>query len=255
MARVIASLLLTALIFVGQRAEAAPLEIVADLSSHRVSITTGFTGTDLLLFGALDGRAKQNGDVVVVITGPPKNAIVRLKERVAGIWVNTQSIEFKNAPSFYWLSSSRPLPEIASPEVLARLQFGVDNLDIRPTAEYRATSAEEQKAFREGLVRMRVKDGHYRDKTDGLSIVSRSLFRTRVMFPANVPTGVYNASVYLIRDGQAVHAQTTPLVVSKAGVGAEVYLFAHRQSAIYGIISIFIAVFAGWLAAAVFRKV
>ena len=36
--------------------------LVADLSSHLVAITTGFTGTDLLLFGAMDAE----GDVVMI---------------------------------------------------------------------------------------------------------------------------------------------------------------------------------------------
>ena len=35
-------------------------------------------------------------------------------------------------------------------------------------------------------------------------------------------------------DGQVVAAQTTPLFVSRAGVSAEVYEFAHREAALYG---------------------
>ena len=49
--------------------------------------------------------------------------------------------------------------------------------------------------------------------------------------------------------------QTTPLRVSKIGVGAYVFRFAHTNSAAYGVFAIVIAVLAGWLAAAIFRKV
>jgi len=45
------------------------------------------------------------------------------------------------------------------------------------------------------------------------------------------------------------------LRVAKAGLGAEIYQFAHRNSALYGIIAILIALLAGWLAGVVFRKV
>ena len=44
------------------------------------------------------------------------------------------------------------------------------------------------------------------------------------------------------------------LTARKAGVGADIFEFAHRQSAAYGMAAIIIAVAAGWLAAAVFRK-
>jgi hypothetical protein len=39
--------------------------LVADLSAHEISITTGFTGTELILFGATEGE----GEVVVVVRG------------------------------------------------------------------------------------------------------------------------------------------------------------------------------------------
>jgi hypothetical protein len=60
--------------------------------------------------------------------------------------------------------------------------------------------------------------------------------------------------VFLIRDQRVQSAQTTPLIVSKIGVQAEVFDFAHQHSALYGIIAIAVALFAGWLGNAVFRK-
>ncbi len=64
----------------------AQQSLVSDISSHRIGITSSFTGTELLLFGAL-GEA---GDVVVVVRGPDQKVTVRRKERVAGIWINTR---------------------------------------------------------------------------------------------------------------------------------------------------------------------
>ena len=46
---------------------AAPAEgLVADLTSHLIAITTGFTGASVVLFGATDGP----GDVIVAVRGP-----------------------------------------------------------------------------------------------------------------------------------------------------------------------------------------
>jgi uncharacterized protein (TIGR02186 family) len=82
----------------------------------------------------------------------------------------------------------------------------------------------------------------------------RKLFRTTIHFPANVPVGTYSVLVYVVRDGQIVGSQTHPLVINKTGVEAEVFDFAHRQSAFYGLIAVAVAAFAGWGAGLIFRK-
>jgi hypothetical protein len=51
-----------------------------------------------------------------------------------------------------------------------------------------------------------------------------------------------------------VSSQTTPLFVSKVGVEAEIFDFAHNRSALYGVIAILVALVAGWLGHVVFRK-
>src|SRR5205809_8133905 len=85
--------------------------VVADLTTHLIAITTGFTGASVVLFGATDGPA----DVVVAVRGPDREMAVRRKDRVAGIWVNTQEMTFANVPSFYAVAASRPIGEIMPP--------------------------------------------------------------------------------------------------------------------------------------------
>src|SRR6202007_2257475 len=104
------------------RAEA----LVADLTSHLIAITTGFTGASVVLFGAIDGP----GDVAVVVQGPDREITVRRKSRIAGLWVNSREVTFANAPSFYAVAASRPLEEIVSPATAAFYRLGVTNLGI-----------------------------------------------------------------------------------------------------------------------------
>ena len=46
---------LVALVVLAFAAPARAQQVVADLSRHLVAITTGFVGTDVLLFGAVEG--------------------------------------------------------------------------------------------------------------------------------------------------------------------------------------------------------
>src|SRR3546814_1829834 len=76
--------------------------LVPDVSSRAIDIQYSFTGEELLLFGAIlypgqrlpDDRA----DIVVVLKGPMRPIVLREKRRVAGIWVNANSIRLRTSP-------------------------------------------------------------------------------------------------------------------------------------------------------------
>jgi uncharacterized protein (TIGR02186 family) len=227
--------------------------LVADLASHLVAITTGFAGTDVLLFGAVEESpgGRGGGDVVVVVRGPDRRETVRRKARTSGVWVNSGSAEVVSVPSFYRVAATRDLAEIASPAVLARHQIGIEHLPLEVDSDDRMAAAAE---YRRALVRLKQRQGLYGNAVQDIGFLGRRLFRTDIHFPANVPVGTYMVAVYLLEDGEVVSAQTTPLVVSKIGLGADLYDFAHRQAAAYGIIAVLSAAFAGWLAAMAFRK-
>ena len=220
--------------------------LIADLSSREIAITTGFAGTELLLFGAVDGT----GDIVVVVRGPKRREIVRRKERVAGVWVTGRSVAFDDVPAFYFLASTRPLHEFASAAVLAPKRIGAANLRIVPVSRADVGRAD----FRRALLRNKARSGLYDENQGAVKVMGGRLFRTRVFFPSNVPTGSYAAEVYLMRNGVIISDQSTPLVVRKVGLEADIFQFAHQHSALYGIIAIVIALGAGWLAGVVFRR-
>ena len=215
--------------------------LVADLTSHLVAITTGFTGASVVLFGATDGR----GDVVVVVSGPDREMTVRRKSRIAGIWVNTESMTFANLPSFYAVAASRPLEAIVSPATAALYRLGVANLKMEPET---TAPPDVVDAFRAALVRTQQQAALFAGTVLKVNFLGERLFRTTIAFPANVPTGTYLVEVFLVRDKDVVSGQTTPLVVSKVGVDAAVYAFSNRQPGFYGAIAVLTAMVAGWLA-------
>ena len=222
-------------------------DLVADLSDHLIAVTTGFSGTRILLFGT---QGEDEGDIVIVIRGPDEPVVVRRKDRYGGVWVNKDHLRFARVPSFYHVASNRPLTEIADARVLGHLQIGLAS--IRLGGE--GMAKEDLRNFRQALLRIQNDQGLYRSKEGEVNYVGGRLFRAEVQFPSNVPTGHFSVTTYKFKDGQVVNAQTTPLQVSKIGIGARVFDFAHRYSALYGIAAIFIALFAGWLAGAMFRR-
>lgn len=221
--------------------------LMADLSSDLIAITTGFTGTNLVLFGAADGP----GDIIVVVSGPPCDIVVRKKNRIAGMWINTRWVTFSGVPSYYAVFASRPLSDIATPSMLQLHHLGLDNLRL-DTVESR--SPEETAAFRAALFDEQRRKQLYAASVGKVRFLDRRLFRADIPFPGDVPVGAYSVDVYLVRDHAVVAALQRPFQVQQLGIDAAVNEFADRQALLYGIIAVFGAAVAGWLATLPFRN-
>lgn len=247
--------LCAALCALATAAQAAP-RIVTDLSERRIDIEYSFDGADLLLFGAIDagGTTLETPlDVVVVVRGPEAPVTVRRKDRVAGIWMNTDAVGFQTSPSFYRLISTRPVKDFASEQTLAIYELGVDQLHFSPDAAGSQSGAD-IRAFRDGFVRVRQKLGLFGEAGSGVTLMSDVLFRAELRIPSQVPIGDYEAEVYLFANGKVAARTTVPLVVQKSGFERFLFTWAHTEPFGYGLVAVLIAVLAGWGAAAVFGR-
>ncbi len=226
--------------------------VVADLSSHLVAITTGFSGSEVLMFGATN---EQPGHIVMVVRGPKETHIVRRKERVAGIWVNRHEARFEEIPAYYAVAASGLLTEIVPPDVRKRHQIGLNALRLPARdADNKQMTNEDAKPFRKALIHLKQKSGLYTKHIAAVSTLENRLFRATVRLPSSVPVGSYTVEVYFIHNGEVIGAEITPLFVSKTGYSADIFDFAMNQPAKYAILCILFAVVAGWGIALVFRR-
>ena len=221
--------------------------LLADLSGHLIAITTGFTGTSVVLFGATDGP----GDIVTIVRGPERDAVVWQKHHLAGLWINGHSVTFANVPSYYAVFSNRTLADIAPPNAQVASQIGIANLRIDPRDP--RTKPGETTTFRAALVEERKRAHLFAEYPGSVAFLGDRLFRATLDFPANVPTGNYLVEVLLIRNGKVVSGQTTPLVIAEIGIGADVSEFASNNAALYGLAAVMGAALLGWLASLPFR--
>lgn len=230
-------------------------DLVSGLSQDQIEITSNYTGTDLVVFGAIQARGSEIGaperDVVVVVRGPAMDMTVRKKDRVAGLWINRHEAALRAMPGYYYLASTRPLDKIAALTTLQRYQLGLGNLEPQ---SYSTHSAREARIYTDAAVREQARKGLYDQATDGVEFLSTSLFRVRVPVPANVPRGRYTAEVYLFRDGNVVSAQSTPLFVDQTGIERRLFVFAHQSPLLYGITTVLIALMLGWISTVAFQR-
>ena len=226
-------------------------EIVLGLSRDEVNISATFDGSEILVFGAIkrDARQTLEGDLGVIITiaGPDKPITVRRKDRRFGIWVNVESVDIGIAPSFYAVATNLPLHQ-----VLADQEDVATRISIQRAIRSVGPAESGAETFQQALIRIREKNGLYQTLEGDVEVTEDTLFRTSVVLPANLTEGDYKTEIYLTRGGQIVDLYSTTIPVKKGGLERFLFNLAHDQAIIYGLMSLAIAVFAGWGASAVF---
>ena len=250
-------LALAAPLLVAQKEPAPKPVLVPDVSQPDIEIAYSFTGARLLLFGAIlypGGRVPSERtptDIVVVVKGPVRSVRVREKAKVAGIWVNAQSLRFRSAPSFYALASSRPIEAIVDERTRAIYELGLSSLQLSPAT---AAPNDVQDRFAAGLVGLQRRAGLYYEGSDGVGIRDGVLYRADVTIPARVPVGRFTAETFLIRAGRVLAAESREIDIRKSGFERFVATAAEEHGLLYGLVTVALSVLLGWGAGWVARR-
>lgn len=228
-------------------------EVVAGLSQNRVAITANFDGSEILIFGAVKREAPPPGtgplQVIVTVAGPSHPVQVRRKDKRYGIWVNSAAVEVDQAPSFYAVATTGALQDALSDTEDLRYRVSIPRAIRSVGAPMNVTDSA---AFTEALIRIREKNGLYQVLENSVQLAEETLFDTRIALPANLTEGAYMARILLTRGGKVVDIHETRIEVRKVGLERFLYNLAHEKPLAYGLLSLAIAIAAGWGASAAF---
>ena len=228
-------------------------EVVLGLSQNKVSITTNFDGSEILIFGAVKRETEiPAGDplqVIVAIQGPSEPLTVRRKEKRYGIWINTDAVEVDSAPSFYAVATSAPFADVLSDTEDLRYRISIPKA-IRSVGA--PMEVADSQSFTEAVIRIRKANDLFQLHEGTVEFNQETLFRTSIAMPANLTEGAYSTRIFLTRSGKVVSEYETVIDVSKVGLERWLYTLAHEQPLMYGLLSLAIAIIAGWGAAAIF---
>lgn len=234
---------------------AAQETVVTGVSTDNIALTADFDGSEIFVFGAIrrEGPTPEDAsplDIIITIKGPPREVTVRRKDRRFGLWVNTDAVRVRQAPSFYAIATTSPLADLLSETERLRYQIGMDQA-VRRVASHPTLT--DTSPFTEALVRLRTRSDLYAQIDGGVSIAEQTLFQARFEMPVNLVEGAYAAEFFLVRDREVITSGATTIGVEKAGIERQIYNLSQNRPLAYGVLSVLGALLAGWLAAAVFR--
>jgi len=230
--------------------------LVPEVSQHKVEVRQGFTGTELLLFGAIldpqGTRAGRDYDIVVVLKGPTQSITVREKQKHAGIWINAASARFRSAPSFYAVASSRPLNQIVDARTSAIYELGLPFIQLSPIG---TIDPEQQARFAAGLAGVMAGGQLYQEDPHGVTVSEQVLYQARIALPSSVQTGSYTAETFAVSKGRVVASAIARVEVQKQGFERAVAEYARHYAFFYGLLAVAISIAMGWLAGRLFAYV
>lgn len=229
-------------------------EVVAGLSQNRISISTNFDGSELLIFGAVKRELpipkEPPLEVLITVEGPSDPVAVRRKERRFGIWINTDVIEVDRAPSFYAVATSGPWTEVISDVEDLR-----NRISTRRAIRSVGAAIPGSRDFTDALIRIRRDEGLYQTNIGAVRLDEHTLFSTSVRLPANLREGDYRTRFFLTRGGQVIDTYETQIAVQKVGLERFLFRLSRDEPLLYGLMSLAIAIAAGWGASAAFRLI
>jgi uncharacterized protein (TIGR02186 family) len=228
--------------------------LVTGLSRDDVQITADFTGSDILVYGAVrrNSPAPQSPpmDVIVTLEGPSSPVTVRRKERIFGIWVNRAAVDLGEVPSYFAIASSGALDQILSPDDDLKHQI---SLARRLTVTKITAESMDFSDFLQATQRIGSAKGNYVTQQSGVKLAEDTLFRADFALPANLTEGDFTVRMFLLRGGRVIDAKEQSIEVRKTGIERQLTNMAHHQPLLYGILSLLLAAVAGWGVSEIFR--
>ncbi|GAB7078787.1 TIGR02186 family protein [Megalodesulfovibrio paquesii] len=248
MRAIILTLLLTLTVLAAPGAVLAEGSLPLSIDPQHIDIGIFYNGMAL----AVRGAVPEGAQVVVRFTGAPETVHLKQKGKVFGLlWMNMNSLEFRNVPKVCLLEASSPLKDLGAAGQELSLEGLARGFVIEPAEADRALLVPE-------FLHLKDRDGLFRQQAGGI-ILGEAVngvrpFTLDMAIPSRLSPGTYSVEVFAIKGGQTIAQAATPLDVALVGTPAFIANLAFNHGAWYGILASIIAILAGLAIGMVFQS-
>lgn len=241
------------LIFNFTFAGVASAELTIKANHDHIKIDFFYHGSKV----SVSGEAASGSDLIIKIASPDGHETLKQKGKAAGfLWMNLGTLKFEHTPNLYFIHSTRKPEDILSQEEINRYVIGYPalgrHIEIAPVLndEERAKWFDEFMRYKEASRLYKVSSGQIKTATAGKT----QKYYLQIDWPYQSPPGEYIVTVYVVKDKKVVEKAETAVKVEQVGIIKLLSDMAKNKGALYGIISIVIALGAGFGVGMIFRK-
>ncbi|MBI5057409.1 MAG: TIGR02186 family protein [Nitrospirae bacterium] len=228
-------------------------ELTAVANHDHIKIDFFYHGSTVSVKGTSDPGV----DLVIKITSPDGHEVLKQKGKMAGIlWMNTGTLNFENTPDLYSVHSTKKLEDLLSRDEMDKYVIGYPALEKHIELTPVSKGEEKDKWFNE-FVRFKESSKLYAASSGKISTTmsnGRQNYYIMTEWPYQAPPGNYLVTVYAVKDKMVVEKAEAKVLVEQVGVIKTLSSMAKNSGALYGFLSIVIALGAGFGVGLIFRK-
>ncbi len=228
--------------------------LTAKANHDRISIDFAYHGSTVSVRGEADAGA----DLVVKITSPDGHQVMKKKGKVAGLlWMNVGSLSFEKTPNLYEVFSTRKLDEMLSAGDRSTHVIGYKALEEHVGVDPTGSEQEKARWFRE-FVNFKESSNLYTESWGRIETKAlangRQEYLLMTNWPHQAPPGDYAVTVFAVKDGKVSEQAGCKVHVEQVGVVKTLASMARDSAAFYAILSIGVALSAGFGVGMILRK-
>lgn len=235
---------------------AAHANLTAVANHDYIAVDYNYHGSTV----SVKGIADPDVDLLIKISAPNSDLAMRTKQHVGGVlWMNMGELHMGETPRVYHLFGT------ARPEVLLNQEdrdayaLGYDALEREARMSLKGmeeTAAGNAQWFKE-FVKYQERSHLYGESFGQVKLVPEQdsgRYEMQMDWPYQAPPGVYDVTVYAVRGGKVVETATSSVTVEQVGAVKYLANMARNNGALYGVLSILIALASGFGVGMVFRS-
>jgi len=232
--------------------DTASARLTAQANHDHITVDFFYHGSTVSVRGISD----PNTDIIIKLTSEDAHQTLRKKGRVGGfLWMNVGELEIEHAPKVYSLHSTKNVEDILSKDELDKYVIGYPSLESH--VNMNASDEGEKTRWFNEFVKFKESSNLYATTAGKISLTEKDGIQNYYIltqWPFQAPPGRYTVTVYAVKNKKVVETATSGVLVEQVGMVRSFADMAKNNAAVYGIISIFAALSAGFGVGLVFRK-
>jgi uncharacterized protein (TIGR02186 family) len=157
-------------------------------------------------------------------------------------------------PSYLAVLSNQPFEQITDAETVRGQQLGLADRLLPQQLGNDVGDVVRDDPFRASFIRLKTQHGLYVQKTNGVTLLTPTVFRAEIPLPAEAPIGNYDVDVKVFAEGAVLARAGSAFEIIKVGFEQFVANVAQDYGLFYGITTAMMAIMTGWFASVVFRR-
>ena len=228
------------------------MSVTSAVSPEHINVDSFYHGGRI----EVKGEAAADEEIIIKFSSPAKKVELRKKGKKGGLlWMNVGELEFGPVSDVSLLFSTQDVNSLLSSEEQDKYLLGFDSFKRRVEVSPVSSEEEKEKWVNE-FIRFKEKNkvyGWFTGKIETKTENGKKSYALTMDWPYQASPQQYTVSVYAVKDNAVQDHAESVFTVETTGALKYLSNMAFNRASFYGIVSILIAIAAGFIVSVMFK--